>query len=83
MLVNEKVGKLYLEARYHIALAFFFLNNIEGAIRAMKDVIRVDDRLVSAWFNMAIFYEMLGKNIESKIAYKRYFTLVSEIEDDF
>ncbi len=83
LLVNEEIGEIYLDSKYHISLAFFLLNNIDGAIRAMRDVIRVDDRLLSAWFNLAIFYEVLGKKSESKVAYKRYLDLSSEESSDF
>ena len=83
LLVSEKIEEIYLESQYHISLAFFLLNDMDGAIRAMKDVIRVNDRLLPAWFNLAIFYEILGKRSESKIAYKRYLALSSEESSDF
>ena len=80
---NREAKRLYLDSMYHLALAFFFLNDVDRAISTIKKVIEVDASLLNAWLNLTIFYEVRGYQAQAYKAYKKYLYLLESVEDDF
>ena len=57
-----------VEFRYKLALGLHELNDLEGARRELEAAVRIDPRHSSAWYNLALALDQLGRPNEAVAA---------------
>lgn len=71
--ISVKLDTRFAKGYFYLGLAYYFSKKYVRAIHSFKKAYKNDDNLIEALYDIGMIYEIIGKEYESSIYFKKYY----------